>query len=141
MTHTQNNPFDNAGPPIPGATVNKVFEPTESTFVDCAREDMAAFDILGPLTRAVMRDMAVRFSAAQAVQMIRQMWRADPTAAAIDAKMAAMIRQHEPAILELIRVSDQNDLAQLDRTVAGATNRAPPTNTHPRPPQPSSRRF
>lgn len=55
------NPFDNAGPPIPGAPVNKVFAPTEATFVDAAREDMTAFDSLGPLTRAVMRDMAVRF--------------------------------------------------------------------------------
>lgn len=132
MSAEKSSPFDNAGPAIVG--IAKDLEPkTMAQAVDCAVEDQTAFDLLGPLTRRVMKDSAVRWSASKTLAMMRQQSGGRAITPQVDARMAQMIRHAEPSIIEKIRVSDEGVLAShdpkdainriVDRAMAGSTRR------------------
>jgi hypothetical protein len=102
LTH---NPYDNAGPAIPG--VMKDMEPTRETVADCAAEDLAAFDQLGPLTRAVINNrMVTRWSSVRTLQLIREQWHADPKHPLVDRKVADMVKQANEVLALKIREAD-----------------------------------
>lgn len=115
-----NNPFDNAGPMDVGFA--KDFAPTsllEAT--DAAIEDQAAYDKLGPLTRAAMGKSSIRWSSAKALEHIERM-RGRPSDPRIDAAMARMMEQAEPGIIGKLRVGDElavaaGEKAHLQRIV------------------------
>jgi hypothetical protein len=102
---TKNQPWDNAGPRDIGLA--KDFAPaTQEEAIDAAGEDQKAFDQLGPLTRAAMRESLIRWSSSKCLEQCRKM-RQDPRDRRVDAMMAGMIKQAEPGIVAKLRVSDE----------------------------------
>jgi hypothetical protein len=112
FTGMSHNAYDNAGPSIPG--LGKDLEPTSETVADCAAEDLAAFDQLGPLTRASMNEGVVRWSSVKTLELIRHVWRSDPKNQFVDRKMADMIRQASIDVALKIRVHDERMLKLMD---------------------------
>jgi hypothetical protein len=100
MTH---NAYDNAGPSIPG--LGKDLAPTAATVKDCAAEDLAAFDQLGPLTRAAMNEGVVRWSSVKTLQLISDVWRQNPKHPLVDRRMADMIREANIGVA--LKIMDQ----------------------------------
>jgi hypothetical protein len=96
MSHLQvHNPYDNAGPNIPGLGKDDV----------TAQEELAAFDQLGPLTRKVINDtMCVRWSSHKTLEVIKKLWRSDPSNPTVDRNMAEMLLGANSDIIAEIRV-------------------------------------
>jgi hypothetical protein len=55
--------------------------------------DMAAFDRLGPRTRAAIQNMVVPWSATRTLETIESKWGADPNDRQIDYSMSRLINQ------------------------------------------------
>lgn len=108
------SPWDNAGPAIAG--IAKDFQPeTAEEAAGAAVDDQAAFDQLGPLTRAAMVASPIRWSATKTLAMIRAQFRGMlPTSPRIDRTLADMIRRAEPDICQKIRVHDEQALDKAD---------------------------
>jgi hypothetical protein len=95
------NPYDNAGPNIPGLGKDDV----------TAQEEFVAFDQLGPLTRKVLNDiMYVRWSGHKTLEVIKEEWLADPLNPVIDRNMADMLLRASAKILTKIRITDETQL-------------------------------
>jgi Family of unknown function (DUF6525) len=90
---------DNGGPVIHGI----------SEVDSSPREEMAAFDQLGPQVRAVLNEtMCVDWSAVVTLAMIRRYGRqADPMRPVIDARMAAMLRRANAEIASRLRAEHE----------------------------------
>ena len=74
---------------------------------DTPEADLAAFDQLGPKTRAVINfDLGVKWSSSKTLEMARQM-RLNPLKPADDARLAAMLRTANVQILQRLAVIDQ----------------------------------
>jgi hypothetical protein len=74
------------------------------TLVDTTlAQDLAAFDQLGPKTRAVIDyEMAVKWSAAATLRYAREVMRVDPIKD--DAKIAEMLKQANATVVAKVRV-------------------------------------
>jgi hypothetical protein len=89
------NPYDNAGPSIPGLGKDDV----------TAQEEFAAFDQLGPLARKVINEvMCVRWSSHKTLETIIKGWCADPLNSAVDRDMAEMLLRANADIIAEIRL-------------------------------------
>jgi hypothetical protein len=90
--------IDNGGPAIPGV----------SEVDSSPQEEMAAFDQLGPQVRAVLNEtMCVEWSAVATLAMIQRYWRrTDPMRPAVDARMAAMLREANAEIAARLRAEE-----------------------------------
>lgn len=116
MAGDKSSAYDNAGPAIAG--IAKDFEPQNmEEAIGAAIEDQIAYDCLGPLTRKAMKDSAVRWSAAKALEMAKMQSRGRGPfvmSPQIDSMMAQMIKRAEPGIVDKIRVSDEAVLLKFD---------------------------
>ncbi len=70
-------------------------------------EDMAAFDQLGPKTRATINfDLGVKWSSFMTLQYIRQIFRKEPKDRKADEKMAKLLKEENTKILQQLAVED-----------------------------------
>jgi hypothetical protein len=100
------NPYDNSGPSILGLNKDGI----------TAREEFAAFDQLGPLTRKVIDEkMCVCWSSHKTLEVILTLWRSDPLDPTIDQNMADMLLRANAQILAEIRTTGKRNCARLGR--------------------------
>ena len=86
--------MNNAGSPIPGLLQDNA----------TTREDMDAFDQLGPLTRQVINEtMCVCWSARKTLEYIRVVLCEDPASPAVDRSVAALLRRQNEWVLDRLR--------------------------------------
>lgn len=129
--HAKNNAWDNAGPMDIG--IGKDFAPTSAEeAADAAVEDQKAYDQLGPLTRQAMKESPVRWSSCKMLEYCT-VQRQRPTEPRVDRMLAAMIKQHEPSIIQKIRVTDAAAVAageqnHIERIVDRAQKRRKTTH-------------